>query len=149
MKLFTAPGPTQRFPSARILARYYEQIAQSGHSRLTVPESAALSYQGILDGAQQIDELHLADEVEVYRRGEFETRYHDGLTGDGTWRSGTGGLHSALEQERSRPLTPGEIGQFRDKQQRLREVAGVEHQDELSTIDNLLKPLIQTREKPQ
>lgn len=135
-------GVPQGLSRQGILARYYEQIARKGSGRLTVAESAALSYRSIVEGMRRIDESRLADEVGVYRRGEVQPRYHDELTNDGAWSSGSGGLRDALERERNRPLTPAETTQFRAAQQWLREVVRPEHHDELAKIEELLARLI-------
>lgn len=124
-----------------ILHRYYQQVSDRGHGRLTVPEKAIASYQGIVNGAQLIDELRLADEVAVYRRGESEPRYRNELTADGQWRDAPR-LHKAIETERSRPLSDQEIAQFHATQSYLRQVAGPEWDNELAAIESLAAPLL-------
>lgn len=57
-----------------IVSRYYEQVLDRGHGRLTVQANADRACTGILDLADAIDNERLADEAGVFRRGEATPR---------------------------------------------------------------------------
>jgi len=63
-----------------IVSRYYEQVLDRGHGRLTVQANADRAYTGILDLADAIDSERLADEAGVFRRGETKPRTSCALT---------------------------------------------------------------------
>ena len=62
-----------------IVSRYYEQVLDRGHGRLTVQANADRAYAGVLDLAGAIDSERLADEAGVFRRGEAAPRHSNAL----------------------------------------------------------------------
>ncbi|MFF4169420.1 zeta toxin family protein [Streptomyces sp. NPDC001744] len=106
-----------------IVNRYVEQLADRGQGRLTVQANADESFAGILDLADRVDRGALVDLASVYRRGEGEPRYTNGLDGSGRWTAPPA-LRDGIEAERSRPLAAAESKGFVDTQLRLREATG-------------------------
>jgi len=94
-----------------IVSRYYEQLIDRGHGRLTVQASADRAYRGILDLADSIDNERLADEVAVFRRGEASPRYNNTLNKAGEWSTASA-LRAAIDSERARPWTIEETADF-------------------------------------
>ncbi|WP_345703529.1 zeta toxin family protein [Pseudonocardia eucalypti] len=143
-----ALGVPEAMSRQGVLARYYEQVRATGHGRLTAAaREREQGFLGTLVAAGYVDELLLADEMFVYRRGETDPRYHDVLVHSGDqvrWRNGPG-LRNAIERERDRKLTKQEANGFRAKQRWLRKVARPEHAAAIAAIDQLARPILPSR----
>jgi hypothetical protein len=116
-----------------IIHRYHEQVKERGHGRLTVPEKAALAYQGIPDAALLIDEQRLADFTTVVRRGEDVPRYRNKLV-DGRWQEEPR-FREAIKTERVRRLTSAEAADFISVQAKLRAEMGPQWHGRLDIIE--------------
>lgn len=124
-----------------IISRYYEQVIDRGHGRLTVQANADRAYTGILDLADIIDRERLASEVGVFRRGEAAPRYHNALDAAGQWHAPPT-LRAAIESERTRKWTPEETADFLRAHVRLRNGLGPEWEQRLDGIFAEAKPLM-------
>lgn len=93
-----------------ILHRYDEQLQAHGHGRLVTPENHDNCYRGMLQTADAIDRDRAADVVTVYRRGNHALHIAQ-LDGGGQWTTPPA-TRLAIEQERERPWSAGEVGQF-------------------------------------
>ena len=124
-----------------ILSRYYEQVLDRGHGRLTVQANADRAYSGILDLAGAIDSERLADEAGVFRHGEATPRYSNALNTAGQWRA-TPALRAAIETERARAWTAEETADFLRTHYMLRRELGVQWTQRLDEILGQAQPLM-------
>ncbi|MGL5859615.1 MAG: zeta toxin family protein [Angustibacter sp.] len=93
-----------------IVARYVDQVAEHGHGRMVTTDNHDACYRGILDTAAQIDTGHLADIVQVLRRGNHLVHANH-LTQTGQWATRPQ-MRQAIEAERDRPWTTAEARDF-------------------------------------
>ena len=124
-----------------ILSRYYEQVLDRGHGRLTVQANADRAYTGILDLAEAIDSERLADEAGVFRRGEATARYGNALNAAGQWQV-TPALRAAIETERARAWTAEETADFLRTHYMLRRGLGAQWTRRLDEILGQAQPLM-------
>jgi hypothetical protein len=127
-----------------ILDRYFQQVADRGAGRLSVPEKAAESYARIPEGAARLEADKVADAVAVFRRGlnPAGASYWNHRTAAGDWQNPPR-IAAAIQAERQK-VTPQEMADFASRQIRLRAVGAAEFGDELATIENLVFSLTQT-----
>jgi len=95
-----------------ILQRYQDERDAVGYGRLLPTAIHDATYTGVLDTADRVDELRLADAVSVYRRGGGQPLYANQLTDHGQWQQPPA-TRSAMETERGRPWTGEETTRFR------------------------------------
>jgi len=124
-----------------ILNRYYEQVIDRGHGRLTVQANADRAYTGILDLADAIDRERLADEVGVFRRGSAVPRYGNALDAVGQWQEPPS-LRAAIESERTRQWTAEETADFLRTDAKLRDGLGDQWAQRLDEILGQAEPLM-------
>jgi energy-coupling factor transporter ATP-binding protein EcfA2 len=124
-----------------ILNRYYEQVIDRGHGRLTVQANADRAYTGILDLADVIDGERLADGVGVFRRGEAVPRYGNALDAAGEWQDPPS-LRAAIESERAREWTAEETADFLRTDTKLRNGLGDRWAERLDEILVQAEPLM-------
>jgi hypothetical protein len=124
-----------------ILSRYYEQVLDRGHGRLTVQANADRAYTGILDLAEAIDNERLAEGAGVFRRGEATPRYGNALDAAGRWQA-TPALRAAIETERARAWTAEETADFLRTHHMLRRGLGAQWTQRLDEILGQARPLI-------
>ncbi|MET8298165.1 zeta toxin family protein [Streptomyces sp. NPDC005180] len=136
-----AMGVSEAMSNQGIVNRYHEQVKERGSGRLTVQANADQSYSGILDLARLVDEQALADHVSVFRRGEGKPRYANSLDGFGQWRRAAA-LAQAIGEERSRPWTVSESGDFLQSQGKLHLEMGPDWAGPLARIDRLARPML-------
>ncbi|AEA29029.1 Zeta toxin family protein (plasmid) [Pseudonocardia dioxanivorans CB1190] len=124
-----------------ILDRYFQQVADRGAGRLSVPEKAAESYARIPEGAARLEADKVADAVAVFRRGlnPAGASYWNHQTAAGKWQNPPR-IAAAIHAERQ-TVTPQEMADFAARQIRLRAVGAAEFGDELATIENLVSAL--------
>jgi hypothetical protein len=124
-----------------IISRYYEQVLDRGHGRLTVQADADRAYTGILDLAGAIDSERLAGEAGVFRRGEAAPRFSNALDAAGLWRA-TPALHASIETERARAWTAEETADFLRTHYMLRSELGAQWAQRLDEILGQAQPLM-------
>jgi hypothetical protein len=134
-----------------ILSRYYEQVLDRGHGRLTVQANADRAYAGVLDLAGLIDSDRLADEAGVFRRGEATPRYGNALNAAGQWQA-TPALRAAIETERARAWTAEETADFLRTHYRLRRGLGAQWTRRLDEVlgqaQSLMAQALETASEP-
>lgn len=122
-----------------ILARYLEEVRDSGQGRLVDRAIHDRCYDGVLRGAQAADR-GAAQAVSVFRRGNVAVHVNQQGAG-GDWRRPPAAAR-AVTAERSRQLTASEASTFRRTQARLTRELGPELQDELAAIKAMAAPLL-------
>jgi len=132
-------GVSEAASNQGIVNRYHEQARTGRGGRLTVQEKADLSYKGIPEMAQLIDDRRLAHQVEVYRRDETTPRYRNKLDEQRRWQQPPR-LRAAVEAERARPWNATERAGFTRTQAKLRREMGPGWKTRLDRIDRLARP---------
>ncbi|SOD67452.1 Zeta toxin [Streptomyces zhaozhouensis] len=124
-----------------VFNRYFEQVQERGSGRLPVPEKMERSFQGILVVAEKIDELKLAEQTVVQRRGPSAPTYANTRGADGEWKEAPN-FRGAIERERNRPLSNTEEADFLRTQSKLRQGMGTQWNTALSRIEDLALPIL-------
>jgi Zeta toxin len=124
-----------------IISRYYEQVLDRGHGRLTVQANADRAYTGILDLADAIDSERLAGQAGVFRRGQAAPRCSNALNAAGQWQA-TPALRAAIETERARAWTAKETADFLRTHYMLRRGLGAQWTQRLDEILGQAQPLM-------
>lgn len=93
-----------------ILARYEQQVAASGHGRLTEATNHDAAYTGVQQAAEEIDRDRIVDIVTIWSRGNHLV-FANQLAADGTW-SGPAAAAAALASARARPFDDEQTRQY-------------------------------------
>ncbi len=124
-----------------VLNRYYEQVQERGHGRLSVPEKVEAAYTGMLAYADIVDAERSANAVTVYRRGESTPRYFNQLDESGQWEHRPT-FRQALDEARNHSLTAKETAEFLRIQDKLKAVMSADFRSQLDTISQQAAPLL-------
>jgi UDP-N-acetylglucosamine kinase len=101
-----------------ILARYLEEVTDTGRGRLVAPEIHDRCYDGVLRGARAVDTGQApAQEISVFRRGNSLV-YSNSRDSLGRWARPPGAA-TAVTTERQRQLTDPELKAYRTLRDRL------------------------------
>lgn len=136
-----AMGVAEAVSRQGILHRYHTQRTTMGAGRLPAPEKVQASLRGILDFADTVDTLKIADSTAVFRRGNLRPSYVNGLDGEGEWFAQPG-FRKAIERERARPLNSQEAQHFQLTHNHLTRALGKDLAPELEQVSHLGRQLI-------
>jgi hypothetical protein len=120
------------------LQRYWDQRQHLGGGRYAADPGA--SDPGILATAELVDREHLADVVEVYRRGDTEPAYRNTLTAPRQWEH-PAGTAAALTAEWTRRWTREESLWFAERCGELASQMGARWWPELAGVARRAAPL--------
>jgi UDP-N-acetylglucosamine kinase len=136
------------------LTRYLEQVQDFGQGRQIDPQIHDACYSGVVRSANSIDADRLADNVFVLTRSGHAV-YSNHLGDDGQWTSRPG-TAQAVTTERDRPRTVEETHQFarslHHAQSLMASLPPIHQEaaaDEMSTIKDLARPILQPGISPQ
>jgi len=121
-----------------ILARYQDQVRDTGQGRLTARATHDMAYSGVLEAADFIDRSDAVDSVAVLRRGN-DILYANERIG-GQWQHPPA-TRQAVEHERARTWTPAETQRFAATLNQLTNELEPAWHSELADIRRLAAPL--------
>ena len=125
----------ERMSQQGIIQRYENQKADRGTGRMTTPQAHQAAYDGMPATVERIERDKLADRVTLYRRGA-EAIYTNELNG-GEWAKEPQ-ARTALEAERSRPMTLQERRSYAEGFDKLAELmARPERQATVEEVKNV------------